>query len=102
MTAAMDSASSRPGTASITSVMRMMTRVDPAAERAGEQTEGGTDGGADGQRDHTDDQRGAGAVEDAREHVAPALVEARASARREGPGTDDGRIWSNQVVARGS
>ena len=58
--------------------MRMMTASTPAAEVAGRQAGGDADAGAEGDRDDADQQRGAAAVDDARQEVAAEVVRAEA------------------------
>ena len=56
--------------------MRMSSVVDPAAEGPGDQPDRHADARADRQRDDADQQRVAGAVDDAAELVAAELVQA--------------------------
>ncbi len=64
-------------------------RIDPAAEIAGDRADGEPDGHHDDRHQHHDGERGARAVERAREDVAPQLVgaepvRAEGGARRSG------------------
>ena len=61
--------------------------VDPAADVAGDRAEHEPDREADGDRDDADQQRVAGAVDDARELVAARAGRRRTSGRATGPGS---------------
>ena len=75
----------KPGIVSQMSMIRMISESIEAAEEAGDRPEDASDREAHGHRDDADQKRVAGAVDDARELVAPELVETEGVLRR-GPG----------------
>ena len=72
--ARMISASSRPGNATCTSTPAHHERVAPPAAVAGEQADDDAERAGDEHDDEADDERGASAVEQARQHVLAEAV----------------------------
>ncbi len=73
-TATSDSATRMPGSASLTLTMYMTKRVDASAEIAADQAEADADQAGDQRGAEPDDQRDAGAVDDAAQVIAPERV----------------------------
>ena len=104
-TATIPIASSRPGIASMMSIMRMITLSIDAAEVAGDRAEHEADREArPSTDDDADQERVARAVEDPRELVAAERRRPRTSASDDGPGQQPfmirSRFWSQRPVGR--